>query len=258
MFLLKKVVSGSLMPLPLCLEMICVGIVLLWFTRKQKAGKILVSIGTILLTLLGNAVVSSTLLRPLENRYPSVDTAPKGRPEVPTVKYIVVLGGAFTTDPDIPVASQLGESTLARLVEGVRLYQELPGRKLILSGGPLLGKTTESEAMSKAAQELGVAPQDIQLESNSLDTEDEARFVRPLVGNQQFFLVTSAAHMPRSMALFLKQGMNPIPAPTDHMAWGAYPLRPDSFYPTPLGLEIATRWVHENLGMIWEVLRNKA
>ena len=41
--------------------------------------------------------------------------------------------------------------------------------------------------------------------------------VKEIVGKDKFILVTSASHMLRAMALFRKQGMEPIPAPTDYM-----------------------------------------
>jgi uncharacterized SAM-binding protein YcdF (DUF218 family) len=58
------------------------------------------------------------------------------------------------------------------------LYQRLPGRKIILSGGSLYQPISEAETMARVVKELGVAPQDILLESASADTEDQARLVK--------------------------------------------------------------------------------
>lgn len=41
LFTLKKVIGGMLLPLPLMLLMIGVGLALLWFSRFQKTGKYL-------------------------------------------------------------------------------------------------------------------------------------------------------------------------------------------------------------------------
>ena len=54
---------------------------------------------------------------------------------------------------------------------------------------------------SKVAQALGVAQQDMVLESESRDTEESAKAVAPIVQKDPFLLVTSASHMPRSMAM---------------------------------------------------------
>ena len=52
MFLLKKIIAPLLFPLTACLLLIGVGLVLLWFTRRQKAGKIFATSGFALLVVL--------------------------------------------------------------------------------------------------------------------------------------------------------------------------------------------------------------
>jgi uncharacterized SAM-binding protein YcdF (DUF218 family) len=66
MFLFKKIVPQFLFPVPLVLELLLLGLALLWFTRRQRAGRVLVSAGTGLLLIFSNAFVSHLLLRPLE------------------------------------------------------------------------------------------------------------------------------------------------------------------------------------------------
>jgi uncharacterized SAM-binding protein YcdF (DUF218 family) len=259
MFLLKKIVSRLVFPLPVCLELLCVGIILLWFTRRQKAGKTLVSIGLALLLFLSNGAFSRSLLTPLEHRYPSLNIGPEpnSRNALPAVEYIVVLCGGFTSDPQIPITSQLDDSTIARILEGVILYRELAGAKLILSGGRVYDPVPAAEVMSKVAQRLGVRPQDIILESQSKDTHEEALLIAPVVGTHPFILVTSAWHMPRAMALFKKAGTSPIAAPTDYFTGRSRQFNPESFYPSPDGLRVATRATYEYLGLAWEKLRGQ-
>lgn len=261
MFLLKKIIAPLLFPLPLCLEIIIIGLFLLWFTRKQKAGKILTSIGVVILIFLSYNVVSSSILRPLERQYPplllSATPDAPAHNSTPLVKWIVVLGGGHTSDPQIPSISQLYDASLARLVYAVSLYRELPGCKLIVSGGAVFDPNSEAENMAKAARALGVSQQDIVLEADSKDTEDEANLIKPMVGSERFILVTSASHMPRSMALFTKLGMNPVPAPTDYMVKQNNRIGPGDFYPSPEGLSKAERAVYEYLGLAWARLRGK-
>ena len=73
MFILKKIISGFLYPLPLSLWISFLGLYLLWFTTKQKTGKILVSAGLIILTLFSCSVIANKLLRPLEKKYDSFE-----------------------------------------------------------------------------------------------------------------------------------------------------------------------------------------
>jgi len=82
--------------------------------------------------------------------------------------------------------------------------------------------------------------------------------VKEIVGKDKFILVTSAAHMPRAMGLFRKQGMEPIPAPTDYMAGEREGgLRLGMFFPSAGSLEKAGSAIHEYLGMVWGKLRSQ-
>jgi len=132
MFPLKKIISRLFFPVPFCVEILLVGLVLLWFTRKQRAGKVAVTVGAALLMLMGNRTLSSQILNPLEHRYPPLDVTTRGDalPGARSGKLIVVLSGGYTNDPRIPTDSQLAEDTLARVAKGVQLYRAMPGSKL--------------------------------------------------------------------------------------------------------------------------------
>ena len=43
LFTLKKVIGGMMLPLPLMLIIMGIGLVLLWFSRFQKTGKVCIS-----------------------------------------------------------------------------------------------------------------------------------------------------------------------------------------------------------------------
>jgi uncharacterized SAM-binding protein YcdF (DUF218 family) len=256
MFLFKKIVSQFLFPVPLVLELLLLGLALLWFTRRQRAGRVLVSAGTALLLIFSNSFVSQLLLRPLEQQYlpgSDLDAGPAGPTQA--IKYIVVLGGGHTPDPKLPVTSWIESIALNRIVEGVRLYKADPGRKLILSGGAVFDPLPEAQTMSRLALIMGVKPQDILLESGSRDTEDQARLIKTLVGQEKFFLVTSASHLPRAMALFQKQGLAPVAAPAGHLVRQSQSWSPDDFFPNSGGLYRVEMALHEYLGLAWARLR---
>ncbi len=134
------------------------------------------------------------------------------------IKYIVVLAGVHVLDPKIPITSQFCYEGLVRLIEGIRLYKKCPKAKLVLSGG-IGNRTNVTDAilMADLSIELGVPKEDIILEQESMSTFDQARLIKSIVRNQRFILVSSASHMSRSMALFRKLGMDPVPAPTGHL-----------------------------------------
>jgi uncharacterized SAM-binding protein YcdF (DUF218 family) len=259
MFLLKKIIGPLLLPVPFCSLLMIAGLILLWSTRRQKAGKLLVSIGSLLLILLSYGVSTSWLLMPLERRFPPVLTATSvtSQDASQAVKWIVVLGGGGSYSSKLTSPSQLSSASLARLIEGIRLQRQIPGSKLILSEGNIFGSGPVAEVMGRVAQDLGVRKDDLVLETQSLDTESQAGRILPLVGSERFFLVTSASHMPRSMALFRKLGMNPIAAPTDFESWSAESWGPSQLYPSAGGLRKAELAVHEYLGLAWAKLRGQ-
>jgi uncharacterized SAM-binding protein YcdF (DUF218 family) len=261
MFILKKIISGFLNPLPLSLVLSFLGLYLLWFTTKQKVGKILVSVGLVILTLFSYHFVADKLLRPLERKYKSFEV--KGSSSVsktedePAIKFVVVLGGGHTSDPELPLLSQINTSPLVRLMEGIRIYRKFPGAKLLLSGGGAFDSVSEAEVMARIASEMGVPERDIIRESKSKDTRDEALFIKPIVGNEPFVLVTSASHIPRSMALFKKLGMNPIPSPIGHRVKDEQGLNYYSFFPSPGNIQKSELAIHEYLGMTWAKIRGQ-
>jgi uncharacterized SAM-binding protein YcdF (DUF218 family) len=258
MFVLKKIFSRLLFPIPLCIEVLLVGLLLLWFTRRQKAGRMVVTLAGALLFLFSSHFFSGMLLTPLESRYPALFTAPEACAPVglSEVKFIVVLASGFSPEAGRPVALQLDESSIARLVEGVRVSKVLNGCKLVLSGGPDR-VSSPAQAMAQLAQELGVGRQDMILETQSRDTDDEARLVAPIVGQQPFILVTEASHMPRAMALFRKHGTHPIADPVDFRTRHSQALVPDEVFPCATELSGSERAVYEYLGLAWGKILGK-
>jgi uncharacterized SAM-binding protein YcdF (DUF218 family) len=260
-FLFKKIVSSFLFPVPLCLEIMLAGLFFLWFTRRtyggftrgQKLGRILVTLGVGLFAVLSYGSFPDMLLKPLEYSYP-----PKpGIEEIRRAKWIVVLGGGHVSDPRVPITSQLSEDSMTRLVEGIRLQKMNPEAKLLLSGGRVFDPVPNAEIMARVALSIGVDRQNMVLETASRDTKDEARIIKEMVGNDPFLLVTSASHMPRSMALFKSLGMNPVPAPTGHIVKETQGAGPRRFFPSVGGLSKAEAAFYEYLGLAWAKVRGQ-
>jgi uncharacterized SAM-binding protein YcdF (DUF218 family) len=245
-----KIVAPLFFPVPVICEILLIGLVLLWFTRRQKAGKILVTMGTLTLLLLGLGQVPGVILRMHEQRYPplEVSTLPAELARSPGSTYIVVLGGSYSPDTRIDANGRLSQDGFARLVKGIQLCRQVTSCKLILSGGPPAAPQT----MQEIALSLGVPQQEITLEGKSHNTEQEARFIKPIVGATPFILVTSAYHMSRAMDLFRKLGMRPVAAPTDYIVKYGGAIIPNGIYPGSYGLYEAERVVYEYLGMAWE------
>jgi uncharacterized SAM-binding protein YcdF (DUF218 family) len=252
MFLLKKLITALILPLNFCFVLVIIGSLIL-FTRRRNFGKSLIIAGLCLLFLLSFPPVSGLLTNKLESRYPALSNADLSKSNI---RWIVVLGGGHNSSN--PVGSQLSASSLARVVEGVRIYRMKTGRKLLLSGGPVYDRIPNADVMRDEARILGIPDADITLEAKSRDTEEEARFLSPVLNQEEFFLVTSAVHMPRSMALFRQQKMKPIAAPTDYSFQSQNVPLIFRFLPNAGALQQSERALREYLGLLWYRIRGKA
>ncbi|CAM7646153.1 MULTISPECIES: envelope biogenesis factor ElyC [Citrobacter] len=249
LFTLKKVIGGMLLPLPFLLLAIGAGLMLLWFSRFQKTGKVMISAGWLALFLLSLQPVADGLLRPIESRYPTWQETRK-------VDYIVVLGGGYTWNPEWAPSSNLISNSLPRLNEGIRLWRANPGSKLIFTGAPALtNPVSTAEAGARVAESLGVPRADIITLEQPKDTEEEALAVKRAIGNAPFLLVTSASHLPRAMIFFQRVGLDPLPAPANQLAIDS-PLNPWEYaLPSPVWLMHSDRVGYETLGRIWQWLK---
>ncbi len=247
MFLFKKLLAGMLMPLSLTLLLLLVGLLLLWLTRRQKTGKLLVTFGVMLLLAQAYGWGFAPALRTLEREYPSLVQVPADA----GYHWVVVLGGGTSSDVALPLYARLTESSLARLVEGVRLYRQMPGAKLLVSGGAVFGSGADGQAMQALALGLGVKPEDLVVEDQAPDTETQAALIRQKVGNERVVLVTSASHMPRAVGLFRKAGVDVLPAPTHYLQQDNAASSPTDVFPDNDGIMKAQRAWYEYLGLAW-------
>jgi len=248
MFAFKKLLGALLFPNTILLALLVVGVLMLWIGSRRRLARVIITIAAAGFFLMSYTATWSFLVRNLEYRYPVLDTA---RSELAEMKWVVVLGGGGTDNDILPAASQLNPQSVARVVEGIRVLKSSPNAKLLLSGD------SSAVNMQGVAQMLGVEPDRTVIEKIARDTEQEAVEVQRIVGNDRFVLVTSAIHLPRSMALFEKRGMTPIPAPADFL------VRPSSqeeassswgfggIFPATAGATRADATIHEYLGLLW-------
>ena len=256
-FAFKKFVSLFLFPMPVIVTLLLIGVVVLWFSKKQSTGKVAVTLGVFGLALMSFKPLPNRFLESLEETYPPysvVSEAASGEIQ-PRIEFVVVLAGGHLHDPRMPVTSQLSASTLIRLAEGIRIYRKHPGSKLVVDGWGKVVST--AHLMEQLAVELGVPRADIIMEPRPKDTKDEARLLKPIVGDGSFVIVTAAAHMPRVMAMFEKQGMHPIPAPTGHRVLGRVETRFADFFPSGGSIRKAETVVYEYLAWSWAKLRGQ-
>ena len=210
---LSKLLPLFVYPLGLSCLLLLVALWLCWQRSRWTFVPILLAF--LILVTTGNVRFSNNLVKSLEWQYlPSEN--------LPLAEAIVVLGGATRNDEPpriIPDMSDRGD----RLLYAAKLYKDGVAPLIILTGGRIQwygGESSEARSMATILELMGI-PRDVMvLESRSLNTYENAVYTKEILNQKnikQILLVTSAAHMPRSLAIFKKQGINAIPAPTDFM-----------------------------------------
>jgi uncharacterized SAM-binding protein YcdF (DUF218 family) len=185
--------------------------------KKNRLSSILLAIALAILILSSNEIFSKWLVRSLEWQ-----NLPIG--ELPQAEAIVVLGGG--TRPRISPrpwyeVNEAGD----RILYGSWLYKQDKAPLLLVTGGRAEwigeGGNPESEDMAAIAEMMGVPSSAIIQESQSFNTRDNAVNTKQILdkrGINKILLVTSAMHMPRSLEIFRKNGIESIPAPTDFLS----------------------------------------
>ncbi|MEH2112518.1 YdcF family protein [Nostoc sp.] len=213
MFLyLSKLLPLFFYPLGLACVSLVVALVTLW--RRPRTAAIAIAFALILLLFCSNAWIAKSLVRSLEwQNLPA---------QIPNAEAIVVLGGAtksaFFPRPTVDL-SEAGD----RVIYAAQLYRQKKAPIIILSGGRIDWRgsgSPESADMATILTSIGIPSEAIVQEPDSLNTYQNAVNVRKILesrGIRQVLLVTSAMHIPRSLQIFRRQGINVIPAPTDFL-----------------------------------------
>lgn len=260
LFALKKFVSYWLMPLPFCIVTVGLGLALIRWRKYPRCGWALSVGGLALLMLLSNKLVSRALIRPLESRYPAMPEFASGQPipaQLASCRFVVVLGGGNGYSPDTSAINLLSNAALARVAEAVRLLQVLPEAKLIVSGPPIGTGAAHATVLARAAESLGIARARVLYIDHARDTEEEAQAVSELVQQEPVALVTSAWHLPRSMALFRAAGIRAVAVPADFRTHVYDPRGWSDFGWDLAALERSSLALRERLGFTWAWFRGK-
>ncbi len=165
---------------------------------------------------------------------------------------IVILGGGIRYGVGSS-GVQLHSISLERLIEGYLLYKKLGG-VIIPTGGQGLSHQGLAEAEVAAAklEEMGVPRTDIIIEKRARTTYENAIYINKWLEKNKYdkiYLVTSAVHMPRSLAVFKSTGIDVIPVPAGYMY--SHDLGWLDYLPHRGALTANMSAVHEWIGIIW-------
>ena len=175
---------------------------------------------------------------------------------MPAPTGIVVLGGALDADLGLARGQPTLTEAAARLTSGVALALRYPQARLVFTGGSanLDASTAADEAGSVRDLwlSLGVPLERTTFEAKSRNTYENATMTRAIVHpkpGERWLLVSSAAHMPRSMGIFRHVGWDLTAYPVDYRTFGD--ARDDK--PTTLALDSLRRLdtaLHEWVGLV--------
>ncbi|RXJ88705.1 hypothetical protein CRV01_08735 [Arcobacter sp. CECT 8983] len=247
LFTLKKIISALLMPLSIGLTLFVIGLFYLLIQKQRKANFFMI-IAFLWTALIAYSPFSNTLVKSLENQYPSYLKIDK------SINYVLVLGSGHINNENLSDVSQLSKTALMRLTEGIRIYKELNNAKLILSGYKGDEKLSNAQMMKNVAIKLGLKEESIILHEEAKDTKEESEYTKKTLKKEPFILVTSASHMPRAMKIFEDNWLNPIAAPTDYLAKEEGKI---FSVPKASNLKKTESAMHEYIGILWHSITEK-
>lgn len=239
-------IKDLLLPSGLIMLLLLLSSVLLFLPRWRRIAYLAIASATSFYLVFSSGWTSSLLLSPLEYRYESLQQPGN----YPDVENIVVLTAYVADDPLMPLSSRFNSNSLFRIVEAHNIYKACERCRIIVSG-----TARYVELMHEQLLALGIPGTDLLTDPIDGHTVDSAESLARKLESKQFFLVTSAGHMVRSMGVFRKQGFRPVPAPTDYLMPKDFTRA--SIMPTAQHLMFTDLAVNEYLGILWYRMTGK-
>jgi uncharacterized SAM-binding protein YcdF (DUF218 family) len=256
MFVASKLLAFLTQPLAWLVLLLLVGLLLIrhhprWAVRLNALALTLLLLG-------GWQPLPDALLRQLESQYP----APPPEQAWPDYAGVIVLGGAL--EPAY-VWTQPGQSALngaaERMTEVLPLLRRQPQLNVLFTGGEgelFAQGPSEAERARRFFSAQGLPMDRLLFESASRTTYENALLSRQLPGvdaTRPWLLLTSAFHMPRSMAVFRRAGWNVTAYPVDFRSGLATPW---TQYGMDQGFQTWHLALHELLGLLAYRLAGRA
>jgi len=222
------------------------------FRKRRQRRNVWLVLAISLAYLFSNKFLALELQRAWDWSYVPSKQVPKG-------SFGILLGGMTNQDikaADYPIFAYNSD----RIIQGAHLYHSGVIRKVLVTGGIATTmshkhRRPEAQLIYQTLLEWGIPEQDIWLETQSVNTYENALFSKQLTDSlgvlEDPILITSAFHMRRSIMCFRKIGYSPIPYPTGHstpdrdqIAFAEY------WYPSEEAPNIYRRVFREILGIV--------
>jgi uncharacterized SAM-binding protein YcdF (DUF218 family) len=222
---------------------------LLLATPFRLAGIKVMGVAIAALAIAAFSPLGNYLILPLENRFPPWDPS-RGPPTG-----IIVLGGALSPEQSAyRHEPQLNEAA-ERITAAVDLALRYKTARVVYTGGSsglIFDAAKEADYALVLLQRMGIDRGRILVERRSRNTAENASYIKALVNprpGERWLLVTSAAHMPRSIGIFRKAGFAVEPYPVDWRTRGQEDITMP-FYLASGGLARVDAAMHEWVGLL--------
>ena len=209
-FILSKTIGILIRPLILT----SIGFLFTLLGRTERIRKSSFAISLILFFFFSNEFIANEAMTLLES--PMVPLSSIKSP----YEWGIMLCGVTKSNEQMPDRVMIGGAA-DRVNHTIMLYKKGLIRKILISGGSgrMTGnKYSEATALLNVFTMMGVPAVDIQIESQSRNTYENAKESIQLlkgVNPKNCVLITSASHMPRSIRCFRKQNFDCDAFPVD-------------------------------------------
>jgi len=214
-FQLSKIVWLIVSPDNLFVALLSLSLLLIVYRPHPVGHKLLILLvsGLIFLSIFS---VGEWMLYPLEARF-------KHNPRLPSqIDGIIVLGGSIVTGTSQEWEQLETNQFHERLSSFIQLAARYPEARLVFTGGNAsldLDHPTEAQFARTYFLKTGIDEKRLQIEDRARNTAENASLTKRLMNPQldeNWLLITTAFHMPRSIGVFCQQGWKVIPYPVDH------------------------------------------
>lgn len=222
----------------------CGGAAWVW-RREKRLRSFALSLG-MLIWLVSMPFISNSTVGFLESQH----VAPR---QLTGDVVVLLAGGIVVGHQDVDGTDTLGDSMANRTLTAIRLAKkhQLP---LLYSGGNMFAEDGDQAAVVKrVAFSLGLSPDRIFIEGDSLNTTQSVRMMLPILQRQgwkQPIVVTSATHMARSVQIFKLAGVEVQPWPCDFRSPRGKAVTYVDFLPSAGTLETTAILIRESLGLL--------
>ncbi len=245
--LLTKLAPVFLYPVGAVILLILLGITVALIDRRRLS-MALFAMAAAWLWIASTPIFADWAIATLEHQYPAQPIEQMQNADV-----AIVLGGAMSQPAPPRVDADLNKS-FDRVLQALRIYKADLVQQILVTGGNVPWRpdiVPEAELIRSFLIDWGVPADDIRIAGQSRNTYENAQEIKMLWADDPFdsaLLITSAAHMPRAMAVFQKADLPVAAATTDIEALKGVPSTALRWLPDASSLTMTTVAVKEWLG----------